>query len=184
MGCCRRQQFTPAPPLPCPPSNPLHPPCSMLFVDYAEFCTRTEHVVRQVAQFVGADPALVRLHVLPPSLVSERRGRRMHPSVRAKLLRHFEPSNQRLYALLGRDFRWGQGLAASASSTPGYGAVQLSVTMPPSALLPPAPAPGSADGSPQRKQQPPGKQAGSAGSGSSAASSAAADGLAPVADAV
>ncbi len=33
-------------------------------------------------------------------------GRAMHPTVKAKLREYFRESNQRLYQMLGRDFRW------------------------------------------------------------------------------
>lgn len=41
----------------------------------------------------------------------------MHPSVKAKLARHFAPHNARLYALLGRDFGW-ERAGASAYMSP------------------------------------------------------------------
>jgi hypothetical protein len=86
----------------------------MLFVDFAEFTTNTEAVVRQTLEFVGADPNKMRFRLLPAGMQGERRGRRMHPSVERKLRQHFAEPNQRLYAMLGRDFMWErQGPAGS-----------------------------------------------------------------------
>ena len=143
----------------------------MMFIDFNEFCTNTHDVVRQVVEFVGADPALLKFKTLPPgmqvggrwgsrgvgwggeggggggvrlwegSLLSvqplfkgcvlfsspflqgERRGRRMHPSCKRKLMQHFAEPNLRLYALLGRDFKWADpegGRAWQASNKSSY----------------------------------------------------------------
>jgi hypothetical protein len=44
------------------------PACSMMFIDFNEFTTNTSAVVRQVLEFVGADPALLKCKTLPPSM--------------------------------------------------------------------------------------------------------------------
>ena len=40
----------------------------MMFIDFNEFTTNTPAVVRQVLEFVGADPALLKFKNLPPSM--------------------------------------------------------------------------------------------------------------------
>ena len=40
----------------------------MMFIDFAEFTSNTEGVVRQVLQFVGADPTLMLFKALPPGM--------------------------------------------------------------------------------------------------------------------
>lgn len=100
------------------------PSCSMLFVDFAEFTTNTEAVVRKTLEFVGADPAKLAFKPLPPGMQGKRRGRRMHPSVERKLRQQFLEPNRRLYALLGRDFQWeaqGSAIAKAASVVPRQG---------------------------------------------------------------
>ena len=39
-----------------------------MFIDFNEFTTNTPAVVRQVLEFVGADPALLKFKNLPPSM--------------------------------------------------------------------------------------------------------------------
>ena len=39
-----------------------------MFVDFAEFTTNTEAVVRQVLEFAGADPRLFKFSTLPPGM--------------------------------------------------------------------------------------------------------------------
>jgi hypothetical protein len=43
----------------------------------------------------------------------------MHPSCKRKLQQHFAEPNQRLYALLGRDFGWGSDVVRSTYVTAG-----------------------------------------------------------------
>ncbi|KAI3436813.1 hypothetical protein D9Q98_006223 [Chlorella vulgaris] len=92
---------------------------NMMFIDFADFTSNTEGVVREVLQFVGADPSLMPFKALPPGMQGERRGRQMHPSCKRKLQQHFAEPNQRLYALLGRDFGWGSDVVRSAYVTAG-----------------------------------------------------------------
>ena len=51
-----------------PPPAACLPACSMMFIDFNEFTTNTPAVVRQVLEFVGADPALLKFKNLPPSM--------------------------------------------------------------------------------------------------------------------
>ena len=92
-------------------------PCQhMMFIDLEELKARPEAVVRQVLQFVGANPDAAPFKEQPAGMAGEKRGRRIHPSVRRRLQRYYQDSNQRLYALLGRDFHWCDPEAGSADS--------------------------------------------------------------------
>lgn len=42
--------------------------CSMMFIDFGEFIKNTEGVVREVCNFVGADPALYKHTPQPPGM--------------------------------------------------------------------------------------------------------------------
>lgn len=71
--------------------------------------------------------------LLPPSLCQgERRGRRMHPSVKRKLAAYFAEPNLRLFALLGRSFPWTDPLSQAAGpsayasfSTVSFGSMDM-----------------------------------------------------------
>lgn len=84
----------------------LFPKENIMFVDFKEFVNNTESVVKQVVEFIGADPGLYKYKELPAGMAGERKGRRMHPAVRCKLVDYFREYNLRLYAMLGRDFEW------------------------------------------------------------------------------
>jgi len=84
----------------------LFPKENIMFVDFKEFITNTESVVKQVVEFIGADPGMYKYKELPAGMAGERKGRRMHPAVRCKLVEYFREYNLRLYAMLGRDFGW------------------------------------------------------------------------------
>ena len=94
-----------------------------MFIEYAEFMQQPEAAVREVLRFVGADPALARPLPAPaaPPQGDEGHGRRMHPAVRRKLLNYYAGPNQRLFALLGRDFTWGEGGPAADEEEGGAG---------------------------------------------------------------
>lgn len=78
----------------------------MLFIEFEHFCSRPKEVLDHVFRFVGADPARYKFQELPPGMSGARRGRHIHPSVKAKLAHFYRQSNLRLYAILGRDFDW------------------------------------------------------------------------------
>lgn len=86
----------------------LFPKENIMFVDFKEFITNTESVVKQVVEFVGADAGLYTYKELPAGMAGEKKGRRIHPAVRCKLADYFREHNLRLYALLGRDFGWSE----------------------------------------------------------------------------
>ncbi|PNH04422.1 Heparan sulfate glucosamine 3-O-sulfotransferase 3A1 [Tetrabaena socialis] len=78
-----------------------------MFVNFDEFVADTEGVVRQVLDFVGADPQRYRHKPMPPAMKNNYGARRMHPTARAALCRLFAEPNRRLAALLGRqDLGW------------------------------------------------------------------------------
>ncbi|CAG9466112.1 unnamed protein product [Pedinophyceae sp. YPF-701] len=78
----------------------------IMVVDYNAIVADEEGVVRQILEFVGADPGLYKWKHLPPGMKTEYRGRRMHPTVAAHLRRHFEPLNRQFSMLVGRNFAW------------------------------------------------------------------------------
>lgn len=81
---------------------------NIMFIDFKEFVTNTEAVVNQVLNFIGVDTSLYTYKELPAGMGKEgdRRGRRMHPSVKRKLAEYFRDYNYKLYSMLGRDFGW------------------------------------------------------------------------------
>ncbi|GAB4823377.1 hypothetical protein N2152v2_010423 [Parachlorella kessleri] len=100
---------------------------NIMFIDFQEFTLNTEAVLQQVFQFVGADGALYKHKDLPPGMQGERRGRRMHPSVKRKLQQYYQESNYRLYALLGRDFNWCDPESRAAAAAAGPAAVTAKI---------------------------------------------------------
>ena len=152
----------------------------MMFIDFHEFTSNPEAVVRRVLKFVGVpdrelEPRFYQFRPLPvgmqasaasccgggavgtgwerrpaagaratpagPALTpaparlrvqGERRGRRMHPSVKRKLQQYYAQANLRLYSLLGTDFSWAdpeahahQPGSSSESTDGGLGGKQL-----------------------------------------------------------
>lgn len=89
----------------------------MMFIEFTEFTSNTPEVLRQVLEFVGAKPMTLR--TLPPGMQGERKGRKLHPSCKRKLRHYFGEHNLRLYALLGRDFRWADPESVGHTSASG-----------------------------------------------------------------
>ncbi len=71
--------------------------------------------------------ALCLLRVRP--LQGERRGRRMHPSVKRKLQQYYMESNCRLYSLLGRDFHWCDPEAPQALASEPHAPVEATAVV-------------------------------------------------------
>lgn len=79
---------------------------NMMFIDFREFKADTEGVLKEVYKFLGIeDNPYVKLK---PGMVTDYKGRKMHPSCKRKLQELFYESNHRFYRLLGRDFKWGE----------------------------------------------------------------------------
>ncbi|KAG2433221.1 hypothetical protein HXX76_008291 [Chlamydomonas incerta] len=81
------------------------PKDSFLFVEFKQFTSNPEAVVRQVLQHVGMDPARYSHKPLPPAMKNNYGARAMHPAVKAALGRLYAAPNRRLAALLAP---WGQ----------------------------------------------------------------------------
>lgn len=90
--------------------------CSIMFVELTDLETSPEKTVKEVLKFIGADPERGKFQALPAAARGgDRRGRRMHPAVRRKLEHHFAVPNQKLFALMGREYPWGQWAPAVAA---------------------------------------------------------------------
>ena len=83
--------------------------CSIMLVEFGDLNKKPQETVTQVLQFIGADPTYKRytFSALPVS-VGERKGRRMHPAVRRKLQHFFAVPNQKLFAMVGKEYPWGE----------------------------------------------------------------------------
>jgi hypothetical protein len=85
-------------------------------------------VVREVLQFVGAQPELLRWRAQEARMASDYQGRVMHPSMRRRLAQRFAASSRRLCGMLGRGFSWAGAQAdveaGGGSQEGGGGAVQ------------------------------------------------------------
>lgn len=127
------------------------------------------------------------LHPPPPVRAQgERRGRRMHPSVKRRLVSFFAAANSRLAAVTGQDWAWMDPESGGMASLPpsaymggvparAPGQVQHAAALLPPAALPALPAP-----APQKQ----GSGGSSGSSGASISLSASAGAAVPVADAV
>lgn len=80
--------------------------CSITFVEFGEFNSQPQKSVESVMEFIGVDPS--KFEFKPVSMWSgERRGRRMHPAVKRKLQHFFALPNQKLFAIIGKAYSWG-----------------------------------------------------------------------------
>jgi hypothetical protein len=84
--------------------------CSILFVEFGELNSNPEETLSSVFKFIGADPLKCPFnHGHHPTVPSgDRKGRRMHPSVRRKLQHYFAAANQRLFSIMGKEYMWGE----------------------------------------------------------------------------
>lgn len=85
---------------------------NILFIEFREFNSQPQKTVENVMEFVGVDPKKYTFKPVP-MWSGERRGRRMHPAVKRKLQHYFALPNQRLYAIVGKAYSWGDGAASS-----------------------------------------------------------------------
>eukprot|EP00798_Chlamydomonas_sp_ICE-L_P001763 gene1763-33177_t len=92
-------------------------PDQIMVVNFSDFVRDTETTVKEVLEFVGANPARMPYKQLPPSMKSNYNGRCIHPTVKAALKAYFYPHNLRLGSMFGRDFGW-DDLEAAACRTP------------------------------------------------------------------
>lgn len=87
-----------------------------MFVELTDLEKNPEKTVNEVLRFIGADPERGRFQALPAATRGgDRRGRRMHPAVRRKLEHYFAVPNQKLFAMMGREYPWGQWQPAAAA---------------------------------------------------------------------
>lgn len=83
----------------------VFPKENITFVDFEELNKNPEKTVKGVLQFIGADITHPKYKFSPlPVSKGERRGRRMHPAVRRKLQHYFAIPNQKLFAIVGKEF--------------------------------------------------------------------------------
>ena len=75
---------------------------------------------------MGANPDKLPTFKPLPVVSGDRRGRRMHPSVRRKLQHYFATHNQQLFALLGREYpTWGEWAPSSAADEEEGGEISI-----------------------------------------------------------
>ena len=91
---------------------------NIMVLEMKDFYKDTERSVREVLQFVGADVAKYSFSEVA-MWSGERRGRRMHPNVRAKLDHYFKEKNEELFKIAGRRYPWGEEAKTDAGSGPG-----------------------------------------------------------------
>ena len=99
----------------------LFPRENIMVLEMKEFYKDTEQHVREVLRFVGADVDKYTFDEVA-MWSGERRGRRMHPMVRAKLDAYFKDKNEELFKIVGKQFEW-NGSAEEAVSHVVEGAV-------------------------------------------------------------
>jgi hypothetical protein len=99
----------------------LFPRENIMVLEMKEFYKNTEQHVREVLHFVGADADKYKF-IEVAMWSGERRGRRMHPSVRAKLDAYFKEKNEELFRIVGKEYDW-CGRASEAASDVGESAV-------------------------------------------------------------
>lgn len=95
---------------------------NILFMEFREFNAQPQKSVESVMEFIGVDPqrgGYEFTHV--PMWTGERRGRRMHPAVKQRLVQYFELPNQRLFALVGKSYPWGMAAVRGEFSTDEQG---------------------------------------------------------------
>ena len=95
---------------------------NILFMEFREFNAQPQKSVESVMEFIGVDPqrgGYEFTHV--PMWTGERRGRRMHPAVKQRLVQYFELPNQRLFALVGKSYPWGMATVRGEFSTDEQG---------------------------------------------------------------
>ena len=87
-----------------------------MFVELGELNSNPEEVLSSVFKFIGADPLKCPFTPLATTVSGDRRGRRMHPSVRRKLQHYFAAANQQLFSIMGKDYiSWGDWAPAVAA---------------------------------------------------------------------
>lgn len=98
-----------------------------MFVELSELHSKPEETVTSVLNFIGADPTKLPAFKPLPVVSGDRRGRRMHPAVRRKLQHYFAAPNQKLFALLGKEYpTWGEW-APSCAADEEEGGVPLPI---------------------------------------------------------
>ncbi|KAG7669455.1 hypothetical protein Ndes2526B_g05786 [Nannochloris sp. 'desiccata'] len=91
----------------------VFPRNNIMFVEFGELNSNPEETLSSVFKFIGADPLkcpFTPQHSTVPS--GDRKGRRMHPSVRRKLQHYFAAANQRLFSIMGKEYMWGEWVPA------------------------------------------------------------------------
>ena len=78
---------------------------NIMVLEMKEFYKDTERHVRDVLEFVGADLNMYTYQEVA-MWSGERRGRRMHASVRARLDTYFREKNEALFGMVGKRYAW------------------------------------------------------------------------------
>jgi len=87
-----------------------------MFVENGELSSHPGETLSSVLKFIGADPQKCPITPQHATRVTgERKGRRMHPSVRRKLQHYFAAANQRLFSIMGKEYTWGEWAPAVAA---------------------------------------------------------------------
>ncbi len=78
-----------------------------LIIKSEDFYTTPDRKLKEIFMFLGLpDVAPVQQQEYKPFNSSTYSQPQMEPEIRKRLLSYFEPYNERLYTLLGRDFGW------------------------------------------------------------------------------
>jgi hypothetical protein len=86
-----------------------------MFVEFGELNSHPEETLSSVFKFVGADPLKCPYTPQQANLATgDRKGRRMHPSVRRKLQHYFSAANQMMFSIMGKEYMWGEWAPAVA----------------------------------------------------------------------
>lgn len=105
----------------------LHLLCSIQFIEFREFNAHPQQSVENVMEFVGVDPK--KYTFKPVEMWSgERRGRRMHPAVKRKLYHYYALPNQRLFAIVGKAYSWGDTASSSEDEEAEVDKIVISIS--------------------------------------------------------
>lgn len=92
-------------------------------MEHSEYVAHPEAALAEVCRFADVDPSLLKAAPARAAPLGEGRGRRMHPAVRRKLQHYFAGPNQRLFALVGRSYPWGEAADLEGADEEEGGAV-------------------------------------------------------------
>ena len=78
-----------------------------LIIKSEDFYATPDMKLREIFMFLGL-PDVARVQQQEYKQFNRYSQGKMEPEIRKRLLTYFEPYNERLYTLLGRDFGWGR----------------------------------------------------------------------------